>query len=233
MLYTFWKLEIWSLVGTVIVHMNVHELLFTVTVQCHPDWVTVLPSDSKWPENCVGESDNPPSPHPWVHPQSPDGVRSGPAGLGASPGLSAMTGPAPLLSSTVHNTTTSEVSLRMESFHCRQKPSSCADSRLTLCFTSRKSGWNTFWGLHLICFSCHLFIFIFLEKYSFGEGCLVRFLLYVKPSFWCLREVRLGEESKAFSLEMQGSFIVFATCVMLRKWNVRKKRKKMPYLYPS
>lgn len=110
--FTFWKLEIWSvndcIVQLVLLYMNVRELLFTVTVQCHPDcWVTVLPSDSKRPENCVGDRDDLPHHHPRVHPQSPDGVRSGPAGLGASPGLSAMTGPAPLLSSTVHNTTTS------------------------------------------------------------------------------------------------------------------------------
>lgn len=144
MLFTFWKLEIWSLYDCVVLlvqlYMNVHELLYTVTVQCHPDWVRVLPSDSKRPENCEGDSDNPPSLHPWVYPQSPDGVRSGPAGLGASPGLSAMTGPAPLLSSTVHNTTTSQVSLRMKSFHCRLKPLCCVDSRLTLCFSSRESG---------------------------------------------------------------------------------------------
>lgn len=109
--FTCWKLEIWSVNDCVVqlvrLYMNVRELLFTVTVQCHPDWFTVLPSDSKRPENCVGDRDDLPHHHPWVHPQSPDGVRSGPAGLGASPGLSAMTGPAPLLSSTVHNTTIS------------------------------------------------------------------------------------------------------------------------------
>lgn len=49
---------------------------FRVTVQRHPDWVTVLPSDSKRPENCVGNKDTPPS----------DGVRSGPAGPGALAG---------------------------------------------------------------------------------------------------------------------------------------------------
>lgn len=74
-MFTFWKLEIWPLndcvVQSVRLYKNVHELLFTVTVQCHPDWVTVLPSDSKRPENCVGDSDNPPLPASLGSPSKP------------------------------------------------------------------------------------------------------------------------------------------------------------------
>lgn len=77
--------------------------LLSVTVR-HPDWATPLLSDSKHPESCEGDRD---PLHPHSSPLSPVGGRSGPAGPAASLGLSAMTGPAPLLSSIFYNTTTS------------------------------------------------------------------------------------------------------------------------------
>lgn len=89
--------------------------LFSVTV-CHPHWAMPLLSDRKQPESCEGDRD---PLHPHSSPLSPVGVRSGPAGPAASLGLSAMTGPALLLLSIFYNATTSQVSLRIESFHYR------------------------------------------------------------------------------------------------------------------